>query len=66
LWTLTPEQPLITLHATSDGGRPDQDVLADIQAILASEFELRHATIQMERKRCRDDACLENKSAGTP
>lgn len=66
LWTLTPEQPLITLHATSDGARSDQGILTDIQSMLAAEFGLGHATIQIERTRCTDGDCLENNCRDAP
>lgn len=53
LWMLTPEQPLITLHATVDVAQEaQQDILRDIQAALADGFGIRHATIQIEHVRC--------------
>lgn len=52
LWMLTPEHPLITLHAQVDGTRDDQAVLRDLHAALARLFDLPHATIQIERGAC--------------
>lgn len=58
LRTLTPEQPLITPHATSDGARSDHCVLADIQSMPAIAFGLRHAPSQIERMRRLPGGCL--------
>jgi cobalt-zinc-cadmium efflux system protein len=54
LWSLTPEKPLITLHANI---APDADhdlVLHRLQDVLAVRYRLSHATIQLERIGCAD------------
>jgi cobalt-zinc-cadmium efflux system protein len=53
LWSLTPERPLVTLHATIAEGAGHDGVLHALQARLAERYGLTHATIQVER-RCLD------------
>lgn len=61
LWSLTPQRPLITLHATvAEGADPDV-ILRDLQNILAQRYELNHATIQLERSDCSDNSPLEER-----
>jgi cobalt-zinc-cadmium efflux system protein len=52
LWALTPERPLITLHARIADDADHDAALQDLQAILAERFGLDHATIQTERGEC--------------
>ena len=54
LWALTPERPLITLHARIADGADHDAVLRRLQAALSERFGLNHATIQIERGPCRD------------
>ncbi|MFC7332380.1 cation diffusion facilitator family transporter [Rhodocista pekingensis] len=55
-WSLTPEQPLLTLHATvAEGAEPDS-VLRALTRTLREEFGIGHATIQVERHPCADGA----------
>jgi cobalt-zinc-cadmium efflux system protein len=54
LWSLTPERPLITLHANISQDADHDTVLHRLQDVLAERFELRHATIQLERTGCAD------------
>lgn len=56
LWMLTPEQPLVTLHATITAEADHDAVLHGLQAVLADEFGLAHATIQVERADCPNPA----------
>lgn len=53
-WSLTPERPLITLHATIDEAADHDTVLHRLQEALAGRFDIAHATIQIERGRCTD------------
>lgn len=52
LWMLTPEQPLVSLHASITPEADHDDVLHGLQSVLAGEFGLKHATIQVEREAC--------------
>lgn len=56
LWMLTPEQPLVTLHASIAADADHDAVLHGVQAVLADEFGLNHATIQVEREQCPNPA----------
>jgi len=53
-WSLTPQQPLLTLHALIDDRADDEAVLRRMQAFLAQRFGLDHVTIQLERSGCAD------------
>ncbi len=52
LWMLTPEQPLVTLHASIAAEADHDAVLHGLQAALAARFGRIHATIQVEREAC--------------
>lgn len=54
LWSLTPEKPLITLHANISEDADHDIVLHRLQDVLAEQYDLRHATIQLERAGCAD------------
>ena len=54
LWSLTPERPLITLHATIVEGADHNVVLRSLQTILVQRYDLDHATIQLEQSGCTD------------
>lgn len=54
VWSLTPERPLATMHATLAATADHDEVLHRLQHTLAERFGLRHATIQLERKHCSD------------
>lgn len=56
VWMLTPEQPLLTLHATITAEADHDAVLRGLQAVLADDFGLKHATIQVERQACPNPA----------
>ncbi|MGE5477984.1 MAG: cation diffusion facilitator family transporter [Bacteroidales bacterium] len=56
VWMLTPEQPLVTLHAAIAEDADHDAVLHGLQAVLADEFGLKHATIQVERSACPNPA----------
>jgi cobalt-zinc-cadmium efflux system protein len=55
LWSLTPEKPLITLHANIAADADHDLVLHRLQDLLAERYALLHATIQLERVGCADD-----------
>ncbi len=48
-WLLTPERPLITLHARIASEAVHEQVLGDIQRLLTDRFGIAHSTIQIER-----------------
>lgn len=54
LWSLTPEKPLITLHANIAADADHDRVLRRLQAVLGERYHLSHATIQLERLGCTD------------
>jgi cobalt-zinc-cadmium efflux system protein len=51
-WSLIPDRPLITLHATVSRQADHEEVLLALQRLLAERFRMEHATIQIERERC--------------
>jgi len=55
VWQLTEERPLVTLHATVSWGSDRDQALRDIKRVLAEEFKLDHATVQIETGACPDD-----------
>ncbi len=55
IWQLTEERPLVTLHATVIWGADRDQALRDIKRVLADEFNLDHATVQVEAGACPDD-----------
>ena len=55
VWQLTEERPLVTLHATVNWALDRDQALRDIKRVLAEEFKLDHATVQVEAGACPDD-----------
>lgn len=49
LWMLTPDQPLLTMHAAIGPDALHDQVLAELRHALAERHGLAHATIQVER-----------------
>lgn len=56
LWMLTPDQPVVTLHASIGPGCDHDDALRGLQAALAARLGRVHATIQVERADCPNSA----------
>jgi cobalt-zinc-cadmium efflux system protein len=54
--SLTPGQPLVTLHANVAEDADHDKVLRRFQEVLARRFGVDHATIQLEREHCTDHA----------
>ncbi len=52
LWMLTPDQPLMTLHATIAAEAEHDSALHALQRELANRHGIAHATIQVERMGC--------------
>jgi cobalt-zinc-cadmium efflux system protein len=53
-WSLTPSEPLLTLHAHLEPATDAAAALAAMKAIIVSEFGIRHSTIQVESDGCAD------------
>ena len=54
-WSLTPERPLLTLHAQIAETADAQAALLRVKQVLASRFGIAHSTVQVERGPCGDD-----------
>ncbi len=54
-WSLTPERPLLTLHAQVGENADAQATLVRIKQVLAKRFGIDHSTVQIERDSCGDD-----------
>lgn len=54
-WSLTPERPLLTLHAQVGEAADTQATLKRIKQVLAERYGIAHSTIQIERGDCGDD-----------
>jgi cobalt-zinc-cadmium efflux system protein len=53
-WSLVPDRPLVTLHATVSPEADHDEVLHGIEGTLRERFGIAHATIQVERAHCTD------------
>jgi len=53
-WSLTPSEPLLTLHAHLAPEADTASVLTAMKAIIVAEFGIRHSTIQIETADCVD------------
>lgn len=53
-WSLTPDMPMVTLHATVDSDADGQLVLTELKTRLADAFGIEHSTIQVEPGPCPD------------
>lgn len=54
VWSLTPEHPLLTLHADVSDRRRGDSALMKIKSILRERFHISHSTIQIETGGCAD------------
>ena len=54
-WELTPERPLLTLHATVAESVDAQFVVGRIKSVLHDAFGIEHSTVQVEHGDCPDD-----------
>ena len=53
-WALTNERPMLTLHATVEGGADVQSTLERIKSVLKAAFDIHHSTVQLEHGDCAD------------
>lgn len=56
VWSLTPQNLLLTMHAEVQIGIDQPRVLRDIKRTLNEKFGIAHATIEFEFGQCADDA----------
>jgi len=54
LWSLTPERPMLTLHASLRADADWPAALSRIKAVLGERFGLAHSTVQLETTSCAD------------
>jgi cobalt-zinc-cadmium efflux system protein len=60
IWSLTPERPLLTLHARIADDAQHDEVLHRLQHVLVHRYSIKHSTIQIERNYCRDEISAHN------
>ena len=53
-WSLTPERPLLTMHATLADDADHDAVLHRLRREVAERYGIEHVTIQLERGHCTD------------
>jgi cobalt-zinc-cadmium efflux system protein len=58
-WSLTAEKPIVTMHIQVKPSADIKSTLHAINAFLLSEFEIDHATLQLEHGNCSTDEILE-------
>ena len=63
-WSLTPERPLITFHASLGADADHDEVLRLLRVELASRFNIEHSTIQLESNPCVAGPCGEKPLPG--
>ena len=56
VWGLTPERPLVTLHARIEAAADQQAVSVRLKAALRETFGVSHSVIQLEDGGCLDEA----------
>jgi len=54
VWALTPELPMITLHALIAPGYDDSVAIRDLKRVIQDKFQIPHSTIQIEREPCNE------------
>ncbi len=53
-WSITPERPMVTLHARVAENAPRDAVIRAIKDRLSRQFNVGHATVEIEGERCAD------------
>jgi cobalt-zinc-cadmium efflux system protein len=53
-WSLTPSEPILTLHASIEATADAAMTLAAMKDVIVREFGIRHSTIQIEPAECAD------------
>jgi cobalt-zinc-cadmium efflux system protein len=54
-WSLTEEQPLVTLHVRCTPGADPQSIIPSINRRLRDRFGITHSTIQVDPAECQDE-----------
>lgn len=62
-WLVGPQETLLTMHASISRDADPSAVLKAAKAVLAEQFGITHATIQIEIEECVDDACAGERTA---
>lgn len=66
-WSISPERPLITLHArVAAGGSPPETITAAIKQHLKARYGVDHATVELEFERCADGDSTPSKHTPSP
>jgi cobalt-zinc-cadmium efflux system protein len=55
-WCISQERPMITLHANIEPGIDSIRAVREIKLMLAENFDIAHATVEIEYGACLDDA----------
>ena len=55
-WSLTPEKPLLTLHASVNDSTDISGAIHEMKEILSERFGIEHSTIQVETGQCPDES----------
>jgi cobalt-zinc-cadmium efflux system protein len=50
IWTIASGRVSLSAHVTVDGSRPDRNVLASLCALLRTDYEITHVTLQLEEE----------------
>ena len=62
VWSLTPVQPLLTLHLNVETDADSTQVLQQVKQVLEDRFHIQHSTIQIETTHCVDENTGTNSS----
>ena len=54
-WSISQERPMVTLHANVSESTKSADAVRDIKRMLAENFRITHATVEIEYGACGDD-----------
>jgi len=54
-WSISEERPMVTLHANVSENTKATDAVRDIKRMLAENFRITHATVEIEYGACGDD-----------
>jgi cobalt-zinc-cadmium efflux system protein len=53
-WSISQERPMVTLHASIASNTDSAVAVREIKRVLAAEFRITHATIEIEFDACGD------------
>ena len=53
-WSISQERPIVTLHASIAASTDSATAVREIKRLLATEFRITHATIEIEYDACGD------------